>query len=110
MTGEPLTAKQAKEIGPINRSLPDEQPDQHVQTIVEKLLRLPPHAVDCTETSLNLALKQLRSAAFETSRTCESYTVKMDDVEEAIRSLVEKRQGRYPGSRDTRLSSVRTHE
>ena len=98
MTGEPLDGKKAEEIGLVNRCLPDDQLDQHVQNMVEKLVNLPPHAVNYTKASLNLVLKQLASTAFEASLAYEVYTMKMDDVGEATKAFAEKRKGRYTGN------------
>ena len=98
MTGEPLDGKKAEEIGLVNRCLPDDQLDQHVQSMVEKLVSLPPHAVNYTKASLNLVLKQLASTAFEASLAYEVYTMKMDDVGEATKAFAEKRKGRYTGN------------
>jgi enoyl-CoA hydratase len=98
MTGEPLTGKKAEEIGLINRCLPDDQLDQHVQTMAEKLVSLPPHAVNYTKAALNMVLKQLTSTAFEASLAYEIYTMKMDDVGEATKAFMEKRKGRYTGN------------
>jgi enoyl-CoA hydratase len=98
MTGEPLDAKKAEEIGLINRCLPDDQLDQHVQNMVEKLSALPPHAVNYTKASLNLVLKQLASTPFEASLAYEVYTMRMDDVGEATKAFMEKRKGRYTGN------------
>jgi enoyl-CoA hydratase len=98
MTGDPIGGKKAEELGLINRCLPDDELDQHVQAMAEKLASLPPHAVNYTKVSLNLALRQMTAMAFETSVAYEIYTMKMDDVEEATRAFVEKRKGRYTGN------------
>lgn len=98
MTGEPLSGKLAEEIGLINRCLPDDQLDSHVDSIIAKLISLPPHAVNYTKASLNLALKQMTSAAFETSLAYEIYTMGMGDVEEAAKAFMEKRKGNFTGN------------
>jgi len=98
MTGEPLDAQTASDIGLINRCMPDDQLDDHVQTLVEKLTALPPHAVNYTKASLNQVLKQVSLPAFETSVAYEIYTMKMDDVEEATQAFVEKRKGKFTGN------------
>jgi enoyl-CoA hydratase len=66
--------------------------------MAEKLVALPPHAVNYTKASLNLVLKQLASTAFETSLAYEIYSMKMDDVGEATKAFVEKRKGHYTGN------------
>ena len=98
MTGDPVPAKVASEIGLINRCMPDEELDDFVQNMVEKLIALPPHAVNYTKASINQVLKQVALPAFETSLAYEVYSMKMDDVEEATSAFVEKRKGKFTGN------------
>ncbi|MBV9843112.1 MAG: enoyl-CoA hydratase/isomerase family protein [Sphingomonadaceae bacterium] len=97
MTGEPVYADVAERIGLINRCLPDDQLDAHVQMMAEKLRDLPPHAVNYTKASLNQALRNMTGAAFETSLAYEIYSMGMDDCKEATRAFVEKRKGNFKG-------------
>ena len=98
MTGDPLSAETAADIGLINRCLPDGELDAHVDNLVQKLLALPPHAVNYTKASLNMMMKQLAGPAFETSLAYEIYTMKMDDVGEATQAFTERRTGRFTGN------------
>ena len=98
MTGEPVPAEKAAEIGLINACVPDDQLDAHVQNMAEKLRDLPPHAVNYTKAALNIALKQMTGAAFEMSLGYEIYSMGMNDFREATTAFVEKRKGVYSGS------------
>jgi enoyl-CoA hydratase len=98
MTGEPISGKQAEEIGLVNRCLPDDELDAHVDVMIGKLTSLPPHAVNYTKVAINQAMKQMSAGAFETSLAYEIYTMKMDDVTEAARAFMEKRKGNYTGN------------
>ncbi len=98
MTGEPIPAPVAESIGLINRCLPDDQLDAHVQAMAEKLRDLPPHAVNYTKMSLNIALKQMTGAAFEASLAYEVYTMGMNDFKEATTAFVQKRKGVFKGN------------
>jgi len=98
MTGDPVPAKVAAEIGLINRCMPDEELDEFVDTMVQKLLALPPHAVNYTKFSINQVLKNVAGSAFETSLGYEVYSMKMDDVTEATAAFVEKRKGTFTGN------------
>jgi enoyl-CoA hydratase len=98
MTGDPVPAKVAAEIGLINRCMPDEELDGFVQNMVEKLIALPPHAVNYTKASINQVLKQVALPAFETSLAYEIYSMRMDDVAEATAAFVEKRKGKFTGN------------
>jgi enoyl-CoA hydratase len=98
MTGDPIPAKKAAEIGLINECMPDAELDDYVRNLVDKLVALPPHAVNYTKASLNQVLKQVSLPAFETSLAYEIYTMGMDDVGEATAAFVEKRKGNFTGN------------
>jgi len=98
MTGEPVPAELAEELGLINRCVPDAELDDVVAEMAEKLLALPPHAVNYTKASLNTAIRQMTGAAFESSLGHEIYTMRMDDFKEATAAFVEKRAGEFKGT------------
>lgn len=98
MTGDPIPAKKAAEIGLINDCMPEAELDGFVRSMIEKLVALPPHAVNYTKASLNQVLKQVSLPAFETSLAYEIYTMGMDDVTEATAAFVEKRKGNFTGN------------
>jgi enoyl-CoA hydratase len=98
MTGEPIPGPVAAEIGLVNRCLPDDQLDAHVQAMAEKLRDLPPHAVNYTKAALNVGLKQMAQSAFETSLAYELYTMQTDDFTEATTAFLEKRKGVFTGN------------
>ena len=98
MTGTPIPGPVAAEIGLVNRCLPDDELDAHVQAMAEKLRDLPPLAVNYTKMALNVALKQMTQAAFETSLAYEAYTMQSKDFIEATTAFMEKRKGNYTGS------------
>ena len=97
MTGEPVVAEKAAEIGLINGCIPDDQLDAHVQALAEKLRDLPPHAVNYTKAALNVAMKQMTGGAFEMSLGYELYSMGTSDFREATTAFVEKRKGSFKG-------------
>jgi enoyl-CoA hydratase len=97
MTGDPVSATEAANIGLINRCLPDDQLDGAVQAMAEKLRDLPPNAVNFTKVALNSALRQMTQSAFETSTAYELYTVMTADFREATAAFMEKRKGVFTG-------------
>jgi enoyl-CoA hydratase len=97
MTGEPVPAEKAADIGLINGCIADDQLDAHVQALAEKLRDLPPHAVNYTKAALNVAMRQMTGAAFEMSLGYEIYTMKTNDFREATQAMIGKRKGRFRG-------------
>jgi enoyl-CoA hydratase len=97
MTGEPVSAEVAERIGLINRCLADAELDAHVQAMAEKLRDLPPHAVNYTKVAMNVTLKQMTQSGFEASLGYEIYSMRMQDHQEAMAALREKRRGKFRG-------------
>ncbi|HKX78299.1 MAG TPA: enoyl-CoA hydratase-related protein [Novosphingobium sp.] len=97
LLGEAISAADAMELGLINRVLPDDQLDEHVASIARRLCDMPSHAVNYTKVSLNVALKQMTGAAFETSIAYQAYSMKMGDFKEATKAFAEKRKGNFEG-------------
>jgi len=97
MTGDPVPAEKAADIGLINGCVPDNQLDAHVQALAEKLRDLPPHAVNYTKAALNVAMRQMTGAAFEMSLGYEIYTMRTNDFREATDAMIGKRKGKFRG-------------
>lgn len=97
LTGDPIPAEEAERIGLINRVLPDDQLDAHVQAMAEKLRDLPPHAVNYTKVGLNIAMKAISQSGFEASLAYELYSMQTEDHREALAAFGEKRKGRFKG-------------
>ncbi len=97
MTGEPIPGPLAAEMGLVNRCVPDERLDAEVDAMAQKLLALPPIAVNRTKMALNLAMRQMTGPAFETSHAWELLSIQSDDFTEATQAFVEKRKGVYTG-------------
>lgn len=97
MTGDPIGAQKAEEIGLITNCFEPDELDHQVQRLAEKLMNLPPHALNYTKSSLNLALKQMTGSAFETSLAYEIYSMGMNDCTEASTAFLEKRKPQYTG-------------
>lgn len=98
MTGDPVLAEKATEIGLINGCIPDDELDAHVQALAERLRDLPPLAVNYTKAALNVAMRQMTGAAFEMSLGYEIYTMQTNDFREATQAMVGKRKGKFRGN------------
>lgn len=95
MLGKPIRAEQAAEIGLINYCVPDDELDARVQEMADELLAMPPLAVTCTKSAVNMMLKQMMAAAMGTGLAHEWYTMRTDDNKEAAKAFMERRPGNY---------------
>ncbi len=97
MTGEPVLGPAAAAMGLVNRCVPDDALDAEVDAMAHKLRALPPYAVNHTKLALNLAMRQMAGAAYETSHAWERHSFTTEDFQEATRAFMEKRKGVYTG-------------
>jgi enoyl-CoA hydratase len=96
-TGEPLLAPEAARIGLINRAVPTAELDQAVDAFVEKLVSMPPRALQWTKASVNIGLKQLAHSILDASIAYELLSVTSEDHREAMAALKEKRKPTFTG-------------
>jgi enoyl-CoA hydratase len=92
MTGEPLTARHAEQIGLINHCVAPSQLDDAVQAYCARLLHGSTKAVRWTKVLLNLELKRIATAVMDAGIAYESITVRSADHREAVKAMQEKRR------------------
>lgn len=98
MTGEPIEAKRAAEIGLINYCVPDNALDAAVETMARKLAEGAPLAISYGKLAVNAMLKQLVSGAFETSLAYDQLTLYTQDHREGADAFLQKRKPKFRGS------------
>jgi enoyl-CoA hydratase len=98
MTGDPIPAAQAAEMGLINHCVRAEELDATVQALAERLAAGAPLAISYAKMAVNVMLKQLMAGAFETSLAYDFLTLTTDDHQEGARAFKEKRQPNFRGS------------
>jgi enoyl-CoA hydratase len=92
MTGDLIAARDAAQIGLVNRAVPADRLDDEVSKLVEKLLRGPRHAIRWTKSSVNIGLKQLAHSVLEASIGYEVASSMMPDHAEAVAAFAEGRR------------------
>jgi len=92
LTGEPLTALQAEQIGLVNQCVPIAHLDHTVNSFCERLLRGSTRAIRWTKVLLNLELKRVAHAVMDAGIAYESLSVRSADHREAVKALQEKRR------------------
>jgi enoyl-CoA hydratase len=92
LTGEPLTAQQAEQIGLVNQCVPIAHLDSTVNAFCERLLRGSTRAIRWTKVLLNLELKRIAHSVMDAGIAYESLSVRSADHREAVKALQEKRR------------------
>ncbi|MEO0550355.1 MAG: enoyl-CoA hydratase/isomerase family protein [Pseudomonadota bacterium] len=97
MTGDMLSASEAKELGLINYAVPTEALDGKVAELVAKLQGNPRWAVRWTKTVANIPLRALAAQLMDAAIGWESVSNYMDDRKEAVDAFREKRKPNLSG-------------
>ncbi|MET0287679.1 MAG: enoyl-CoA hydratase-related protein [Polyangiales bacterium] len=91
LTGDPVTAKRAEQIGLINRALPAEELDAAVDAIAQRLLDGSQNAIRWTKVTINLELKRIAHAVMDAGIAYEAVTIRSADHQGAVDALLNKR-------------------
>lgn len=97
LTGDMLSAAEAKVLGLINHAVPADALDDKVQEIVGKIAANPRWAVRWTKASVNLVLRDLANRINDTAFAYEVMTNMTRDRQEAVSAFVERRSPGFTG-------------
>lgn len=97
MTGDILTAVEAKDMGLINYAVPTDELDDKVAELVSKLQGNPRWAVRWTKTVVNIPLRALAAQVMDAAIGWESVTNFHEDRKEAVAAMREKRTPNLTG-------------
>ena len=97
LTGDPLTATQAVEIGLIYKAVAAEALDEEVYGYAERLANGPTMAIRATKRSINMALCAQAAAQADAHIGLELRTLSSQDHREAILAMIEKRTPAFTG-------------
>lgn len=97
MTGDPLTATKAAEIGLINHAVPREELDAAVSAFCARLLTGSTRAIRATKVLTNLELKRVAHATMDAGVAYEWLSVYGADHREGVAALLEKRKPTFGG-------------
>ena len=95
MTGDMLTAREAADMGMVNKAVPADQVDAEVTRMASKLLRGAQHAIRWTKMSVNLGLRQTVNAVFDTSLAYEVASSLLPAHREGVMAFLEKRHADF---------------
>jgi enoyl-CoA hydratase len=97
LTGEPVGARQAAEIGLITECVADEQAlDRVVEQTTNQLLASSQYAVRFTKASMNAGLRQLAAAVVDRAAAYEAFTMMTDEHRRALEGFLSSRGRERP--------------
>ncbi|MDP2951907.1 MAG: enoyl-CoA hydratase-related protein [Chloroflexota bacterium] len=97
MTGDLITAPEAKEMGLVNKVVPHDQLMPTARAMALRLANGPKWAIRWTKWSVNKILRERVNLILDTSLALEHMSFHTEDHNEAARAFVEKRAPRYTG-------------
>src|SRR6266498_2415550 len=92
-----ISAKEAAELGLVNRVLPTSQLDAFVADWADRLAAGPPLALSMTKRLLTNSFTTTMDEALEAEGLAQSVNTATEDTAEAIRAFLEKREPRFKG-------------
>jgi enoyl-CoA hydratase len=91
LTGDPVPAKRAEQIGLINRALPAAELDAAVDALCTRLLNGSQNAIRWTKVTINLELKRIAHAVMDAGIAYEAVTIRSQDHRDAVEAILNKR-------------------
>ena len=95
LTGDPLSASKAAEIGLINHCVPADELDERVDAFCDRLAAGATAAIRYTKVAINIGLRQIAHTLMDASIGYESLTNDTRDHREAVRAFIEKRRPEF---------------
>jgi enoyl-CoA hydratase len=97
LTGESLTAKEAVEIGLLNKAVPAEELDTVVYELADRLASGPTLALNATKRGINMLLRKQAEGIIESHLGMEMLTVFSEDHGAAVRAFLRKETPVFQG-------------
>ncbi len=98
LTGDPLTGRQAAEIGLVTRAVPAEELDETVDAMADRLASGATFAINTTKQAINMVLRRQFAAMAEAHVGLELMSHFTHDHAEAVHAFLEKRPPVFKGS------------
>ncbi|GAB4338666.1 MAG: enoyl-CoA hydratase/isomerase family protein [Dehalococcoidia bacterium] len=97
MTGDLMPAKEAMDIGLVNRVVPEGQALAEAEALARRLAAGAPYAVQSTKVSVNKFIKSVSNLVLPLSLALEEISMSKEDHREAVRAFQEKREPNFTG-------------
>jgi enoyl-CoA hydratase len=100
MTGDLVSGEEAVDLGLVNYAVPEDELDDKVDEMIEKLATGPQPSIQYTKKALNSWLQLGMNTAFDKGQAWEVITQSHPDHQEAVDAFVEGRRPDFPTGRD----------
>jgi len=97
LLAEVISAKEALDIGLVNRVVPGADLDSFVADWAARLAAGPPIALSMTKTMLNTSFEVSMDQALEDEARCQTVNFSTADLAEALKAFVDKREPHFEG-------------
>ena len=97
MTGDLMPAKEAMDLGLVNRVVPEGQALAEAEALARRLAAGAPYAVQSTKVSVNKIIKAVSNLVLPLSLALEEISMSKEDHREAVRAFQEKREPNFTG-------------
>jgi len=97
MTGDPVDAQAAADMGLVNHLVADEELDAAVDAFAQRLARGPQLAIRYTKIATNIELKRIATQAMDAALAYEMLTFASADHREAVEAFLGKRKPAFTG-------------
>jgi enoyl-CoA hydratase len=97
LTGEPLLAPEAAQIGLINKAVPAGELDEAVYSLADRLASGPTLALNATKRGINMLLRRQAEGVIEAHLGMEMWTVFSQDHKAAVQAFLQKQTPTFQG-------------
>lgn len=97
LTGDPISAAEAVQMGLINQAVPFDKLDEATDSLADRLARGPTLALNATKRSINMALRKQAEGVIEAHLGMEMWTVFSNDHKTAVQAFLSKQQPVFEG-------------
>lgn len=97
MTGDPVSAKDAEEMGMIYKSIPDNEFNEVAGKLAAKIAKMPTRGLGLTKRALNHSLNSKLSEQLDLEETLQFEASRTEDYSEGVQAFLEKRKPNFKG-------------
>ena len=97
MTAEPVTAKEALEIGMIYKTFSDDSFEEESWKLVRKLAEMPTKGLGITKRLLNASISNNLEEQLKLEDECQVEAANTSDFKEGVQAFIEKRKAKFKG-------------